>query len=172
MPEAGIGESPDAEEPAYASEAGFVEQPDVGRSAPVAVKAASGRGETDYSGPAPVVAAVAAEDSSGNPYGTLAALAMVFVPEVDNLALDSDTPVDTSESGVAPAVEDGPGPALVPAAVGVLPEQDMELHHTAGRRRLAERESDTSPGENTRAPVPGVCEHTTKAQHTGKHQPA
>jgi hypothetical protein len=159
-----IGESPDAEEPAYASEVGFVVQPDV---APVAVEVASGRGETCYSGAVSVAAA-----AEGNPRGTLAALAMVFAPEVDNLALDSDSPGDMPESGVAPAVEDGPGLVLVPAAVGVLPEQDMELHNMAGRRRSTEWDSDTSLGESTRAPGPGVCEHTMKAQHMRKHQPA
>ena len=164
-PEAGIGESPDAEESAYESEA---VQPDV---AQIAVKVASGWGETCYSGSAKVAVAVVAAAAEGNPRGTLAALAMVFVPEVDNLALDSHSPGDMLASGVAPAVEDGPGPVLVPAAVGVLPEQDMELHHRAGRRRSTEGDSDTSLGESMRAPGPGVCEHTAKAQHTRKHRP-
>ena len=164
-PEVGFGESPGAEE---ASEAGFAERPDVGRFALVAVKVASGRGVTGYSGPAPVAVAAAAEDNSGNPYGTLAALAMVFVPEVDDLALDSESPGDTPESVVAFAVEDEPGSVLVPAAVG---EQDTELHHRAGRHCSTEWDSDTSLGESTRAPGPAVREHTMKVQHTRKRQP-
>ena len=132
-----------------------------------AVEAASGRGKAGYSGPAPVVAVVAvvvaaAEDNSGSPH-TLAALAMAFVPEVDNLA---------PEPGVGPEVEDGLGPVLVPAAVGALPEQDMELHRKARRCRASEWNSDTSLEESTRAPGPGAYEHTTKAHYTRKRRPA